>query len=353
MMFFDATGRNEETRVKPDFIGRMIPAPDGAPYTDDLGYGLPESFDDGLDTKPTAQDAFMRDTNYVHDPIPQEDRDAWTRARKYYINCMRDVDRHIGKVLDALEEPGELENTIVIFTADHGEMSTSHGVWQKGPLLYKEHIGVPLIISHPDIRGGGKTESLASALDLVPTILGFTGMSDDEIAQEYPDLKGFNLAPALEQPDRPGPRDTGAGAILVSISSVYKCNPDLKYKMLTADIPEGMLGRDFFRFPEDVIQWEIRSFVRDIYDGRHRFARYFSPGEHHTPTDWWALRDYNDLELYDTQTDPHEMNNLAFVPETHKDLILELNAKLNRLTAAEVGVDDGSYIPGDPEIWNL
>ncbi len=353
MMFFDATGRNEETRVKKGFIGEMMPAPNVAPYTDELGYGLPESFDDGIDTKPTAHYAFMRDTNYVHGPIPHEDRAAWERARNYYFNCMRDVDRHIGTVLDALEDSGQIDNTVVLFTSDHGELATSHGMWQKGPCLYKENLGVPLIFSHPDVAGGVRTQSLSCALDLAPTILGFTGMTGQEMEEQYPDLRGYNLGPVIERPNQPGPRDRNAGGILVSISSVYECNPDLKYKMLTTEIPPGRQGSDFFRFPEDVIQWEIRSFVRGIYDGRYRFARYFSPGQHHTPTDWRTLTRVNDLELYDTEADPHEMDNLAFVPEKHQELILELNSRLNRLIETEVGDDDGSYMPGSPDLWKL
>ena len=353
MMFFDATGNNENSRVKKGFIGDMLPAPDTPLYKTDLGYPLPESFDDGLDTKPEAHFAFMRDTNYVHGPIPHENREAWRLARNYYFNCVRDMDRHLGTVLDGLEASGLADNTIVLLTSDHGEMSTAHGMWQKGPLMYKENLGVPLLISHPDISGGRETTSLSCALDLVPTILGMTGMDDSEIVEKYPNLKGYNLTPSLVQPDAPGPRDINAGGILISVSSVYECNPDLKYKMLTADIPEGILGRDFFSFPEDVIQWDIRSFVRGIYDGRYRYARYFSPGQHHIPTDWHTLRYYNDLELYDTESDPHEMNNLAFVPEQNQALIMELNDKLNRLTSQEVGTDDGSYMPGDPSTWDL
>lgn len=351
MMFFDATGRNEETRVKKGFIGDMLPAPPVSPYTDYINYPLPESFDDGLDTKPEAHWAFMRDTNYVHGPVPHEDREAWRRARNYYFNCTRDVDRHIATVLDGLEASGLAENTVVILTSDHGEMATAHGMWQKGPLIYKENLGVPLIISHPDLPKGVETQSLACALDLVPTILGFTGMSNEEIKETYPDLKGFNLASAMERPAEPGPRDEEG--IYFSISSVYECNPDLKYKMLTTEIPEGMQGSEFFSFPEDVIQWEIRSFMRGIYDGRYRYARYFSPNQHHKPTDWETLRYYNDLELYDTWVDPHEMNNLAFVPEQQQTLIMEMNQKLNRLEEREVGIDDGSYMPGDPSIWKL
>lgn len=47
------------------------------------------------------------------------------------------------------------------------------------------------------------------------------------------------------------------------------------------------------------------------------------------------------------------MHNLAFVPEHHQALIMELNGKLNRLTEQEVGTDDGSYMPGDASLWEL
>ena len=54
------------------------------------------------------------------------------------------------------------------------------------------------------------------------------------------------------------------------------------------------------------------------------------------------------LELYDTHEDPDEIVNLAFHPETHKAQILQLNAKVNALVGAEIGVDDGSMYPGEP-----
>src|SRR3546814_4273432 len=74
---------------------------------------------------------------------------------------------------------------------------------------------------------------------------------------------------------------------------------------------------------------------RGVHDGRYKFARYFTPAQHHIPRDWDALLRYNQLELYDTQVDPDEIINLAADPQTHKDLILAINDKVNTLRSAE------------------
>ena len=82
-----------------------------------------------------------------------------------------------------------------------------------------------------------------------------------------------------------------------------------------------------------------------FYDGRYKFTRYFSLQQHHTPRTENELFSLNDIELYDLQSDPHEMNNLA-KDKQHLPLIMALNHKLNALYATEVAVkDDGSWIP--------
>jgi hypothetical protein len=97
-----------------------------------------------------------------------------------------------------------------------------------------------------------------------------------------------------------------------------------------------------------------RGAVRMVFDGRHVFARYFSPKQHNRPTTLEDLFKLNDVELFDVQADPLEVNNLAMDRAQHRDLILAMNEKLNRLIDAEVGEDSGQMLPGGVEAgWEV
>ena len=94
--------------------------------------------------------------------------------------------------------------------------------------------------------------------------------------------------------------------------------------------------------------------IRSVYDGRYRFSRYFSPNEHHTPRSLENLLAYNDLELFDLEADPDELQNLAAGQRENRELVLAMNEKLNALIEEEVGEDHGDMLPGDdPTRWRL
>lgn len=84
------------------------------------------------------------------------------------------IDANIGRLLDKLEDLGIAENTVIIFTSDHGDMQGSHGLVNKC-LPHEESAGIPLIISAPNSLRGKVTRSLASGVDYMPTILDFAG----------------------------------------------------------------------------------------------------------------------------------------------------------------------------------
>jgi arylsulfatase len=89
-----------------------------------------------------------------------------------------------------------------------------------------------------------------------------------------------------------------------------------------------------------------RGAIRGVYDGRYRFARYFAPKQHNRPTSLEALFMLNDVELYDVDNDPLEVNNLALDRGRHNETIEAMNNKLNALIDREVGEDAGQMLPG-------
>jgi len=122
------------------------------------------------------------------------------------VNCQRDVDAHVSTVLDALEATGQLDRTIVVYTADHGELGGAHGTRQKGCFVYRENLHVPLVVAHPDVRGPSTIDAVSSMLDLPCTILGLAGLADAERRTLYPEMRGHDLSSLVARPDDPGPR---------------------------------------------------------------------------------------------------------------------------------------------------
>lgn len=357
IMFFDAGGRQQETRLVKNFMQPLRQSPQGWPYTDDLGVPLPRSFyEDDIATKPVAHRYYMETTNAVLGALePGRDEEAWYRFQNYYLNCIRDVDSQMKIVLDALERAGLAENTIIIHTSDHGEMGSAHGFREKGPFMYKENLAVPLTVMHPDIEVGRSTNALGTHLDVVPTILSLAGVPDDEVANRFPDLKGCNLAPAIGAAGGTSLRDERGSLVYFGVG--VWADPDLVKAMLVSSSMDNWFEAMFHRLDAGYLiphyNMSNRALFRGIYDGRYKFARYFGLGEHHTPKDWGTLVAHNDLELYDTQNDPDEIVNLARETEIHRGLIEDLNTKMNEAIAIEVGTDDGSEFPGPTSLWQL
>jgi len=99
-----------------------------------------------------------------------------TRAREAYYACVDFVDDCIGELLTGLEKEGLLDNTIVIYTSDHGEMLGEHGLWGK-TVYHDPSMGVPLLMSGPGIREGHhEVHDPFSLVDLYPTACGLAGL---------------------------------------------------------------------------------------------------------------------------------------------------------------------------------
>jgi len=97
------------------------------------------------------------------------------RLGAYYDLCEQ-LDVELGRLLDALDEQGLAESTLVVFTSDHGDMLGSHGVFYKEH-PYEESVRVPLVLRQPGrIAAGGETDTLVSNVDLMPTLTRLAGL---------------------------------------------------------------------------------------------------------------------------------------------------------------------------------
>ncbi|MDH6115090.1 arylsulfatase A-like enzyme [Kitasatospora sp. MAP12-15] len=303
-------------------------------YSRTWDFDLPASLHDDLSGAAPAVLEFARMLDTVFGPVADDSH--WHAGLNFYLNCMRDVDRSVETVLDALEASGQADRTVVLFTSDHGEMAASHGLRQKGNLAYDENFHVPLIISHPDFKGGVRSSAVGSAVDLAPSILSFAGVEDSKIAAQFPALHGRSLVPALEG----GTVREGA---LTAVESIMPLDASFWGEFGDPDvhkrIESGALRPD----------WTKRGFLRGYTDERYTFARYFSPVNPNRPRTVDALFANNDVVLYDRQTDPAEMHNLAADP-VHRELVARYSALLEALIDSEIGADDRAWVTERPHL---
>ena len=88
---------------------------------------------------------------------------------------IENIDMWLGLYVDMLEEKGQLDNTIIVYSSDHGEMLGEHGRWGKG-VPYRASVGVPLLLAGPGVRQGFQTGTPVSIMDLAATFLDYGGV---------------------------------------------------------------------------------------------------------------------------------------------------------------------------------
>ncbi len=210
-------------------------------------------------------------------------------------------------MLRALEDAGAWDDTIIVFTSDHGDMCGSHGLRSKGPFVYDEIMKVPCVVKWPGVTAAASsTAALSSHVDLARTICEMAGVEPD------PAMQGVSLAPLL----------SGAqGAV-----------------------------RDHVLFAHDTAHSRTvqasRYAIRGVFDGRYKYARYYGVGGGKCGDDPFDQRsgpktfdvdaafEDNEHELYDLQEDPDELVNLAHDRGRRAELRSRF-AALRALEAAE------------------
>ncbi|HET9728981.1 MAG TPA: sulfatase-like hydrolase/transferase, partial [Acidimicrobiia bacterium] len=259
-------------------------------FTDDYDQvcdDLPPNFDDDLLDKPATHRQWRWDQQHgMWGYIDPRDTKSWLRHLDYYVKLTQMGDDSLGTVLQALEASGAYDDTIVIFTSDHGDMCGSHGLRSKGPFVYEEIMHVPCYVRVPGVTTGGtQASTLATHVDLASTIAALAGV--DPTAQ--PSLKGVDLSPAL------------------------------------ADTHRAV--RDHVLFAHDTAHTpninQTRYAIRGFFDGRTKYARYYGVGGGKPSTGLWgadpgkklydvdAAFEDHEHEWYDLENDPHELVNLA------------------------------------------
>ena len=148
---------------------------------------IPEGYRDMLPIP--ARKSIMRKKDQIDLPD-----DLARKAIQAYYASITFADAQVGRVLDALRESGLADDTIVVFTSDHGYHMGEHGHWQK-TTLFENAARVPLIIAGPGVEAAGQsTAAPAEMVDFYPTLAQLCGLT----APKY--LSGVSLAPALKDP---------------------------------------------------------------------------------------------------------------------------------------------------------
>lgn len=202
------------------------------------------------------------------------DRPEWTEKEfkewiSHYYGYVSSIDKQIGRLLDTLDSLGLKNNTIVVFTSDHGDYVGSHGMIDKSIAAYEELMKIPFIIRYPGvIKGGSKSDALISNVDFLPTILDLMGIQKPE------GLEGKSFIKVIL-----GETDKHRDAVFTTINAMKGRGNKLR-----------MIRTNKWKY---VLNWE----PRDID------------------------------ELYDLEKDPGELNNLIFEPK-YKPIIEELRMKL-------------------------
>jgi len=347
IMFIDTDRPGQPVQAR-NILGRIRPEPNHPLYAKRWTFDLPPTYGERLDApgRPAAHGDYIRSHDALVGNIPNEDW-RWRRRHDYYLNCLRDVDRNIVTLLDELDALGLAGKTIVVLTADHGDLDGAHRLHSKGATAYREQNNVPLIVVHPAHPGGRRCSAVTSHIDLAPTLVSLAGAAPEKKAAITKDLPGKDFSSLLAAPEKASTTAVRDGSLycynmfayidgdfMAKVVGVMQ-QPDGRAKIKEAG-QSGALRPDLGK----------RGAIRSVFDGRYRFSRYYSPKQHNRPTSTEALFRLNDVELFDLEKDPLERINLALDRDRNGEILLALNAKLNALIDKEVGEDVGQMLPG-------
>ena len=237
-----------------------------------------------------------------------------------------EVGLQITRVLDALRETEAYENTIVIFSSDHGDMQGAHGgMHEKWHVAYEEALHVPFIVSSPLLPGGARELDIpTNHADLIPTLLGLAGIDPDQalarLRSDHSDarpLVGRDLSRAIRAAEPAAPTEP----------VLFTTDDEISEGSATSKSPFGRVARRLHRYSTVKQPNHLQTVIAEVdVDGAQhlvKFSRYYdnpqfwtAPGERderlrgrHTVT--VTEPEPDEYELYDLTLDPFEERNLA------------------------------------------
>ncbi|CCH88439.1 putative arylsulfatase (modular protein) [Modestobacter italicus] len=351
IMFLRA-GRDEQAHANGAVAALTHPAQDLG-FMREYDIELPGNFSDDLDAQPFGVRSYKRNVEWNYGCIPEGREDLWKARRNYLINCLRMVDQEFRKILDELDRQDLWRDTVVVFTSDHGEMNGAHRMTQKGAIPFQEASVVNMTVVSPTGPGGVHSDAVGSHLDLATTFLSWAGLGADEIRERYPVLRGRDLRPVFEGPDRVDPPRgstsmPGDGA-LVNWDGLNMLDPEWAIQGALGELAQLGDGPD--KTLEDCRRagstygapdMDKRTFFRAVSDGRHKLVRWFSPTQYETPRTVEDLHATSDVALYDLVDDPGETHNIGDPsrPDYDEKLVGSMLDKLVHLIDTELGEDE-------------
>src|SRR4051794_10799712 len=277
--------------------------------------------DEDLSTKPSCQQSYVDNWGSIIAPQP------WNEMHlKFYYQMHAEVGRQITRVLDALRESAARENTIVIFSSDHGDMQGAHGgMHEKWHVAYEEALHVPFIVASPLLPGGARELDIpTNHADLIPTLLGLAGIDPEQalikMRSDHSDahpLVGRDLSAAIRAAEPAAP---SAPILFVTDDEISEGNA-------TSKSPFGRVSRALHRASTVTQPNHLQTVIAEVdVDGEQhlvKFSRYYDnpqfwtiPGERDErlrgrETVTVTEPEPDEYELYDLTLDPFEERNLA------------------------------------------
>lgn len=338
VMYYN-TDKNDNEQQSANAMMQLNHEPNNTLYEKQWNVSLPKSRKQAIDEegRPAAHRDYQNSRGVMVGVIPDND-DRWSRLNNYYLNCIKDVDNNIVEILNELDELDIADNTIVILTADHGELAGAHGLSGKGATAYREQNNVPFTIVHPAYPGNKRCKAVTSHVDLATTLVSLAGGDLSSVSH----LPGKDISTLLAQPEKATFNALREGA-LYNYNMFAYIDQDF-FTNIGQFFAQGGNAEDLAEqgFKPNL---KKRGAIRSIFDGHYKFSRYYSPLEHHIPKTVKELFASNDVELFDVIKDPLEMINLASNRSENEALINEMNNKLNILIEQEVGDDVGQMLP--------